>query len=119
MVLKLLVTIAVVGTAACGQNQAAPAETTPEVLCAELADADCPQGLDASCVETMDLKASEFPDCEAERNELRRCYFIDLPADAETELAVDPHTCVLSDSCSDETDALCHCERGDLCDVDP
>ena len=64
------------------------------------------------------MNSAAFPGCESARNDLRRCYYVDLPADAEAELATDPFTCVLSDACANETDALCHCERGPACDVD-
>jgi hypothetical protein len=104
--------------AGCVENQPAPFETTPEILCAELADAGCPQGLDDACVENHSNRQDDVPACESEWNELRRCYFVDLPADAEEELAAAPFTCVLSDSCADESEALCFCERGTDCFID-
>ena len=102
----------------CTQNSPAPAVVTAQALCDELSAHSCPQGLDENCAENLDLGSNEFPDCESEQNELRRCYFVDLPADSDKELAEDPFTCVLSDACSDESDRLCRCERGDDCDIE-
>lgn len=116
MNIRTLVAISMCVTAC--ENAAAPSEVTAAVLCAHLAEASCPQGLDASCVSNLDMNSASFPSCEDARNELRRCYYIDLPADSEAELAVDPATCVLSDACANESDSLCRCERGPECDID-
>lgn len=115
------------GLLACGENSAgsfdqnsgAPTEVSAEELCSRLEESGCPQGETENCVEnhrTMGVR-DENADCDAQINELRRCYYIDLPADIDAEIDF-YGTCVLSTACETETDAVCRCERGDLCDVD-
>ena len=120
--LRLLLAFLCVPAASCAvapwENADAPSVVTAALLCEHLAESACPQGLDENCVENNELSSEELPACEDARNDLRRCYFIDLPADGDEERAIDPFTCVLSDACANESDALCRCERGDACDVD-
>lgn len=103
--------------AAC-ENAAAPPVVTPEELCMHLEETGCLQGPIDDCIEGF-TPATEVADrCGAERNEYRRCVWVDFPADADQELSVDPFTCVHSRACENESDLLCWCERGLECGVD-
>lgn len=104
--------------AACDENAGAPSEATPEIVCEHWRASGCPQGFLDECVQVLDMESAEFPDCAAQRNDLRRCYYLDLPADAEEELKGIPQTCVLSEACKNEGDSLCYCERGPECGYD-
>lgn len=97
------------------ENAEAPQTVSPAELCQHLGEAGCPQGADQHCIENNSPAPDLANRCESERNELRRCYWIDLPANSDEELAVDPFSCVLSDACTNESESLCRCERGVEC----
>ena len=88
-----LIFFVVVGCSGACENGAAPLTVTPAILCQHLRDGGCPQGADVDCEESLSLgEPDPSAACASQRNELRRCYWIDLPADADHELASDPAT---------------------------
>ena len=84
-------------------------------LCSHYDDTGCLEGTQEACAASYAPDPTVAGSCENERNELRRCHWLDLPADAEAELATDPFDCVLSHACENESQALCFCERGLEC----